>query len=182
LTLEFFELLVASDSFCDNLCFICARRYNNETATTTVNRKDKRSNSDVETAIADSTFCAEDVFAGTINVIKDGVFYGRYWGCLPGMQIPNLHFEVCYWQSIEYCIRKGLKRAEPGAGGGDYKWARGFDPALVHSVHYICNPLLRRAIRQYVDYETETNIELMDYLKWKRRGKGTPQAATVAPA
>jgi hypothetical protein len=177
LSLEFFELLVASDSFCDNLCFVCARRHNNETATAAANGNDERS--DDETAGNDNSFCAEDVFAGTINIIKDGVFYGRYWGCLPGMQIPNLHFEVCYWQSIEYCIRQGLKRAEPGAGGGDYKWARGFDPALVHSVHYIRNPLLRRAIRQYVDYETENNVELMDCLKWKRKDT---QAATVAPA
>lgn len=171
-------MLVASDSFCDNLCFVCARRHKNETTTTgATNGKDKRS--DDNEAGNDNTFCAEDVFAGTINIIKDGVFYGRYWGCLPGMQIPDLHFEVCYWQSIEYCIRQGLKRAEPGAGGGDYKWARGFDPALVHSVHYISNDILRRAIRQYVDYETENNIELTDYLQWKRKRKNA-QAANVA--
>jgi predicted N-acyltransferase len=46
----------------------------------------------------------------------------------------------------------------------DYKWARGFDPALIHSVHYICNKSLQRAIRQFLDYETESNVELTDYL------------------
>jgi predicted N-acyltransferase len=53
---------------------------------------------------------------------------------------------------------------EPGAGGGDYKWARGFDPALIHSVHYICHPGLRRAVSQFLDYETENNVELTEYL------------------
>jgi predicted N-acyltransferase len=51
-------------------------------------------------------------------VIKDGVFYGRYWGCLPEHDVKNLHFEVCYWSAIEYCIEHGLDRLEPGAGGG----------------------------------------------------------------
>ena len=60
---------------------------------------------------------------------------------------------------------------EPGAGGGDYKWARGFDPALVHSVHYICHPGLRRGISQFIDFETEDNVELTDYLKSRRNRK-----------
>jgi predicted N-acyltransferase len=51
-------------------------------------------------------------------VIKDGVFYGRYWGCLPEYEVKNLHFEVCYWSAIEYCIEHKLDRMEPGAGGG----------------------------------------------------------------
>eukprot|EP00977_Amphora_coffeiformis_P006618 scaffold1428_cov159-Amphora_coffeaeformis.AAC.8 len=110
---------------------------------------------------------ARDVFAGTFNVVKDGVFYGRYWGCL-GEEIKNLHFETCYWSAIEYCIEKGIKRMEPGAGGGDYKWARGFDPALIHSVHYICHPGLRRAISQFVEYETENNVEVAEYLQSRR--------------
>jgi hypothetical protein len=49
----------------------------------------------------------------------------------------------------------------------DYKWARGFDPALVHSVHYIAHPGLREAVSQYIDCETETNIELKKYLMQK---------------
>jgi len=46
----------------------------------------------------------------------------------------------------------------------DYKWARGFDPALIHSVHYICHPGLRRAVAQYLTMETENNVELTEYL------------------
>jgi predicted N-acyltransferase len=52
------------------------------------------------------------------DIVKDGVFYGRYWGCLPGNDIPNLHFEACYWSAIEYCIANNIRRMEPGAGGG----------------------------------------------------------------
>lgn len=152
LTPEFFEKIAESD-FVDHLCFMCAR-YNS----------------------TDEEFRAEDVFAGTFNVIKDGVFYGRYWGCL-GDEVKNLHFETCYWSAIEYCIENGIERMEPGAGGGDYKWARGFDPALIHSVHYICHPGLRRAIDQFVDYETENNVEVAEYLQSRRtkRRAGTNQ-------
>mmetsp|Transcript_8207 Transcript_8207/g.20424 ORF Transcript_8207/g.20424 Transcript_8207/m.20424 type:complete len:130 (-) Transcript_8207:1236-1625(-) len=114
-------------------------------------------------------FCAADVFAGTFNVVKDGVFYGRYWGSLAEKEVKNLHFETCYWSAIEYCIAQGIKRMEPGAGGGDYKWARGFDPALIHSVHYIFDPDLRKAIAQYVEYETEDNLGVADYLLSRRK-------------
>eukprot|EP00980_Cylindrotheca_fusiformis_P003035 scaffold709_cov197-Cylindrotheca_fusiformis.AAC.3 len=160
LSLDFFNLLVKS-TFIDNICFMCARR---------------RSSGE--------QLKAADVIAGTFNVIKGGVFYGRYWGCLE--EVKNLHFETCYWSAIDYCIQNGLQRMEPGAGGGgkssvnslpslfeldsnpwfciDYKWVRGFDPALIHSVHYISHPGLRKAVRQYIDFETESNLELKDYL------------------
>ena len=140
LTLEFFQML-AESNFCRNLCFMCVR---------------PRDSGDV--------IVAEDIFAGTFNIIQNGVFYGRYWGCLPGREIKNLHFETCYWTAIEYCIENGLAKMEPGAGGGDYKWARGFDPALIHSAHYICHPGLRRAVQRFLDYETENNVEVSEFL------------------
>jgi predicted N-acyltransferase len=92
LTLEFFHLLAKSD-FLDNLCFMCARR---------------KSSGEI--------LKAADVIAGTFNIVKNGVFYGRYWGCTE--EVKNLHFETCYWAAIEYCIDNGLRRMEPGAGGG----------------------------------------------------------------
>lgn len=141
LTLDFFKMLSQSD-FCKHLCFICAR----------------------DASSSSNTFRAEDVFAGTFNIVKDGVFYGRYWGVLPGRDVNSLHFEVCYWSAIEYCIMNGLKRMEPGAGGGEYKWARGFDPALIHSVHYIRHPGLRLAIRQFLEFETESLVDSTEYL------------------
>jgi predicted N-acyltransferase len=98
LSLEFFQLLCESD-FVKNLCFMCARL--------------KSTGAELK---------ASDVFAGTINIVKDGVFYGRYWGCLAGKEVKNLHFETCYWRAIEYCIQNGLQRMEPGAGGaGEYE-------------------------------------------------------------
>ena len=164
LTLEFFQRLAKSD-FVDNLCFMCARYDATNTSNVT----------NAETP----EFCADDVFAGTFNVIKDGVFVGRYWGCVADEEIKNLHFETCYWAAIEYCIEQGLDRMEPGTGGGDYKWARGFDPALIHSAHYICHPGLRSAIAEYVEYETEENMKASDFLQWRRsRGKSERENAT----
>lgn len=139
LTVEFFQMLADSD-FIEYLCFICAR--------------DRDCGED---------FDADDVFAGTFNVIGDGVFYGRYWGCLE--EVNNLHFEVCYWKAIEHCIDSGIAKMEPGAGGGDYKFARGFDAALMHSAHYFCHPGLRSAARQYIEMEMEENVEMTEYLK-----------------
>lgn len=141
LTRDFFRLL-AKSSFVDNLCFMCARR---------------------RSVSSSKGFHAKDVIAGTFNCIKNGVFYGRYWGCLE--EVKNLHFETCYWSAIEYCIDNGLVRMEPGAGGGDYKWARGFDPVLIHSAHFIQHSGLRHAIRQFISYETSANLELCDFLR-----------------
>lgn len=109
------------------------------------------------------------------DIIKDGVFYGRYWGCIPSHDVKNLHFETCYWSAIEYCINEGLERMEPGAGGGDYKWARGFDPALIHSVHYLVHPGLRRAVARFLRDETSYNTDLADYLNDRRTGKKTEE-------
>jgi hypothetical protein len=92
LTKDFFRLLVKS-SFIDNLCFLCARKVS-----------------------PGAVFKSKDVIAGTFNCVNNGVFYGRYWGCLE--EVKNLHFETCYWSAIEYCIDHGLARMEPGAGGG----------------------------------------------------------------
>lgn len=144
LTLEFFQKLVESE-FVDNLLFMCARR--------------KNTYSDDE-----ERFNAEDVFAGTFNVIKNKVFYGRYWGCLQNFDCRDLHFEVCYWNAIEYCIKNKYERFEPGAGGGDYKWARGFDPVLIHSAHYIAQPSFRKAVRDYVLFDSERNVAISELL------------------
>jgi len=152
LTLEFFQMLTKSD-FIDNLLFMCARR-----------RKRGNGHNDNIDDNEDHDFNVDDVFAGTFNIIKNGVFYGRYWGCLPKFNVKNLHFEVCYWSAIEYCINNGFHKMEPGAGGGDYKWARGFDPVLIHSAHYISKPSLRRAIREYVQFDSERNIAISSIL------------------
>jgi predicted N-acyltransferase len=91
-----------------------------------------------------------ELVAGTFNLQKAGVMYGRYWGCFQDLRF--LHFNVCYYASIEHCIAHGLKRFEPGAGG-EYKWLRGFNPALTRSAHYIAHPGLREAIARFLDRE-----------------------------
>ena len=88
-------------------------------------------------------FQGEELIAGTFNLQKAGVLYGRYWGCF--RDLKYLHFNVCYYAAIEHCIEGGLGRFEPGAGG-EYKWLRGFDPALTRSSHFIAHPGLRKAV------------------------------------
>lgn len=71
--------------------------------------------------------------------------YGRYWGALAA--IDCLHFETCFYQGIEYCIKNGLQRFEPGAGGG-HKLNRGFLPAPIYTAHYVRDPVLRSLLEQ----------------------------------
>lgn len=91
-----------------------------------------------------------ELLAGTINFQKAGVFYGRYWGAFE--EIRYLHFNVCYYAAIEHCIASGIQRFEPGAGG-EYKWLRGFNPALTRSMHFIEHGGLRKAIANFLARE-----------------------------
>ncbi|MGD9599144.1 MAG: GNAT family N-acetyltransferase [Steroidobacteraceae bacterium] len=76
--------------------------------------------------------------------------YGRYWGA--AADFHSLHFETCYHQGIEYCIESGLARFEPGTQG-EHKVARGFEPALTRSAHYIADSRFRHAIAGYLAQE-----------------------------
>jgi uncharacterized protein len=76
--------------------------------------------------------------------------YGRYWGA--GAEFHSLHFETCYYQGIEYCIAEGLKRFEPGTQG-EHKLARGFEPTLTWSAHWIGDPALRQAVASFLARE-----------------------------
>ena len=76
--------------------------------------------------------------------------YGRYWGC--DADFHSLHFELCYYQGIEYAIEQGLQRFEPGAQG-EHKITRGFLPTWTHSAHWIAEPAFRDAIADYLERE-----------------------------
>lgn len=103
--------------------------------------------------------------AGTFNVVKGGRFFGRYWGYAEGAPyVKNLHFEVCYYKAIEYCIQEGLDVMEPGAGGGDFKFLRGFDPQTINSVSWLSHPSLRRAVDNFLNSERLQIDEAADYL------------------
>jgi len=91
-----------------------------------------------------------EVVAGTFNVQKGDTLYGRYWGS--ARELRHLHFNVCYYAAIEYCIRHGLRRFEPGAGG-DFKLLRGFDAVATESMHWLDDPRLSEAVRKFLAAE-----------------------------
>lgn len=88
--------------------------------------------------------------AGAFNATRGGVLYGRYWGA--SEERPFLHFNVCFYHSIEQCIRHGRSRFEPGAGG-EHKLARGFEPALTYSAHWIADKTLDKILRDALSRE-----------------------------
>ena len=84
--------------------------------------------------------------AGALCLRGGCTLYGRYWGASEAL--PGLHFETCYYQGIDYCLREGLQSFEPGAQG-EHKLARGFLPTLVHSRHWIADPAFSEAIGRW---------------------------------
>ncbi len=88
--------------------------------------------------------------AGAINFVGGDCLYGRHWGCVEDH--PCLHFEVCYYQAIDYAIENQLARVEAGAQGA-HKLARGYVPVTTHSAHWIAHAGLRRAIEDYLQHE-----------------------------
>jgi predicted N-acyltransferase len=88
--------------------------------------------------------------AGSFHLVGGDCLYGRYWGAVEHR--PFLHFEMCYYQAIDYCIQNGIARAEAGAQG-EHKIARGYLPSRTYSAHYIADPALRRAIAEYLTRE-----------------------------
>jgi predicted N-acyltransferase len=93
-----------------------------------------------------------ETIAGALCLRGGGTLYGRYWGA--SEQLPGLHFETCYYQGIDYCLREGLTRFEPGAQG-EHKLARGFLPSLVRSRHWIADPAFAEAIGAWCAQESE---------------------------
>ncbi len=88
--------------------------------------------------------------AGAINFIGGDTLYGRHWGAIE--HHPFLHFEICYYQAIDFAIQNKLARVEAGAQG-EHKLARGYMPVTTYSAHYIADPALRRAIADYLKRE-----------------------------
>jgi predicted N-acyltransferase len=88
--------------------------------------------------------------AGAINFIGSHSLFGRHWGAIE--HHPFLHFELCYYQAIDYAIAHKIPRVEAGAQG-EHKIARGYMPTTTYSGHYIADPALRRAIAEYLARE-----------------------------
>lgn len=108
--------------------------------------------------------------AGALNFIGSEALYGRYWGAIE--EHPFLHFELCYYQAIEWGIAHGMKVVEAGAQG-EHKVARGYRPTTTHSAHYIPDPGFRRAVAEYLRTErlqvAADGEALAEYLPFKEQ-------------
>lgn len=99
--------------------------------------------------------------AGALNFIGRDTLYGRYWGCVEDH--PCLHFELCYYQAIDWAITQGLQRVEAGAQG-EHKLARGYLPVETHSLHWIAEPAFRTAVDRYLQAERRAVGEEIEVL------------------
>ncbi len=107
--------------------------------------------------------------AGALNLIGPDILYGRYWGATEYHKF--LHFELCYYQAIDYAIKHKLSKVEAGAQG-DHKIARGYVPVATYSAHWISNPSFKDAIEKYLVQERKAvgrDIEfLKDFMPFKK--------------
>lgn len=101
------------------------------------------------------------IIAGTFNLTKGDRIFGRYWGC--DVDVPFLHFETCYYATIEYAIDRGLQVLEPGAGG-DHKYVRGFQPVTMYSAHWIADPTLRSVLSRATEQESRVIDETVEHM------------------
>jgi len=97
--------------------------------------------------------------AGAICLRSGDTLYGRHWGCHEDYH--SLHFEACYYQGIDYCIRHGLRYFEPGAQG-EHKISRGFLPTPTWSAHWISDNRFRTIIDRFLQQETAA---MLDYIQ-----------------
>jgi predicted N-acyltransferase len=113
--------------------------------------------------------------AGAINFVGRDRVYGRNWGST--REVPFLHFEVCYYQAIDYAIAHKLQVVEAGAQG-EHKLARGYTPVTTHSAHWIAHPGLREAVADYLEAErpaVEREQAALEEYSPYRRGERTDQ-------
>ena len=90
--------------------------------------------------------------AGALNLIGRDSLYGRYWGAAE--EVPFLHFELSYYRAIEWAIAHGLGSVQAGAQG-EHKLARGYEPVLTRSAHFLPDPAFRRAVAEFLGREEE---------------------------
>jgi len=110
--------------------------------------------------------------AGALNLIGPDSLYGRYWGAVE--EVPFLHFELCYYQAIEWAIANGLSYVQAGAQG-EHKLARGYEPVVTKSAHFIVDPGFREAVGQFLDEERRA---IAAEIEWLRRDLPYRQASS----
>jgi uncharacterized protein len=117
----------------------------------------------------------DEPVAGTLNLIGKDTLYGRYWGAT--RNVPFLHFELCYYQAVDFAIAHGLRTVEAGAQG-EHKLARGYAPATTRSVHWIGHAGLRHAVANFVEDERRSvtrDQEILGGLTPFRKGERQQQ-------
>ena len=102
------------------------------------------------------------IIAGALNFLSGDTLYGRYWGS--EVNVPYLHFEVCFYQAIEYAIKKRLKKVEAGAQGL-HKVKRGYLPIKTYSAHMIFDKRLSSAIKNFLQEEEKVINKEIDLIK-----------------
>jgi hypothetical protein len=105
----------------------------------------------------------EQPIAGALNFVGPDTLYGRYWGCTN--EVPFLHFELCYYQAIEWAIEHQLAAVQAGAQG-EHKVMRGYEPVVTKSAHFIPNPSFRDAVADFLESERSA---IATEVEWLRR-------------
>lgn len=115
----------------------------------------------------------DEPIAGALNFLGRDTIFGRNWGCI--RDVPFLHFELCYYQAIDFAIAHGLKTVEAGAQG-EHKLTRGYVPSVTRSVHWVAHEGLKQAIADYLEREKmavlEDQVVLGQYTPF-RKGDGS---------
>lgn len=109
-----------------------------------------------------SAYKKEKLLGCSIHFIGNNTLYGRYWGCME--EIPYLHFELCYYQAIEYAIKKKINTIEAGAQG-EHKISRGYIPKLTYSNHWFSKEILNKPIKNFLMQENEKMLDALSYLE-----------------
>lgn len=100
--------------------------------------------------------------AGALNFVGPETLYGRYWGCI--QEVPFLHFELCYYQAIEWAIEHKLGSVQAGAQG-EHKVARGYEPVITKSAHFIASRDFRDAVADFLASERSAVASEADWLR-----------------
>ena len=100
--------------------------------------------------------------AGALNFIGEDTLYGRYWGC--NEEVPFLHFELCYYQAIDWAIQERLSSVQAGAQG-EHKVMRGYEPVITKSAHFAPNRNFRSAIAEFLVTEREAVAAEVEWLR-----------------
>ena len=122
---------------------------------------------------------SQEMVAGALNFFSGRTLFGRHWGT--DVELKYLHFELCYYQAIEWGIENGIELFEAGAQG-EHKLSRGFLPSLTYSAHWVKHPEFRAAIARFIAEEKTQIRMLFDELNEHGPYQEAPQGEPEKPA